>query len=306
MKRIAALLVLGLFLASCTPSTPVPTLTPPPGVPTQTPAPAPGGIKHVFVVVMENHGYSEVWDPSTAPYISSLGSQYVRATNYHSVIHPSLPNYLQMVSGDNYGITTDCGPTSSSCQVDAKNLADSLEGKGLTWRAYMESMPSPCNLSTSGNYATRHNPFIYFNDIRTNAVRCATHDVPYTALATDLTLAATTPNFAFISPDVCNDMHDCSISTGDTWLKNNLPSILNSPACTSDKCLVILTWDEDDHSQGNQVLTIFAGSAAKTGGATSAVSYTHYSLLRTVEDIFGLPTQTSNDGAATPMTDMLQ
>ena len=78
-------------------------------------------------------------------------------------------------------------------------------------------------------------------------------------------------------------MHDCSISTGDTWLKNNLPAILNSPACTIDKCLLALTWDEDDSSQNNNVLTIFAGSGAKTGGVVSSTPYTHYSLLRTVE-----------------------
>jgi acid phosphatase len=101
-------------------------------------------------------------------------------------------------------------------------------------------------------------------------------------------------------------MHDCSVSTGDTWLKNHLPAILNSQACTVDKCLLILTWDEDDSSQSNQVLTIFAGSAAKTGGVTSGVSYTHFSLLRTVENIFGLPTQTSNDANASPMTDLLR
>ena len=101
-------------------------------------------------------------------------------------------------------------------------------------------------------------------------------------------------------------MHSCSISTGDNWLKSHVPSILNSPACTVDKCLVVVTWDEDDGHASNHVLTIFAGSGAKTGGASSSTSYNHYSLLRTVENIFGLPTQTSNDAAASPMTDMLR
>src|SRR5258707_4874139 len=100
-------------------------------------------------------------------------------------------------------------------------------------------------------------------------------------------------------------MHDCSVSTGDTWLKNNLPAILNSPACTVDKCLLILIWDEDDGSQSNQVLAIFAGSGAKTGGATSGVSYTHFLMLRTVAKQFGLPTQTSNDAAASPLNNIL-
>ncbi len=311
MKNITVLFVAALLLASCT-STPTPT-TAPPGT-TQTPVPPTvtptsdepaGGIQHVFIVMMENHGYSEVWNTSLTPYITSLGNQFVHATNYHSMIHPSLPNYLQLIAGDNFNVTTDCQP-SDSCHVAAPNIADSLEAKGLTWRAYMESMPAPCTLASSGSYAAKHNPFVYFDDIRNNPLRCAAHDVPYTALQADLLLAATTPNFAFISPNECNDMHSCSIDTGDTWLKNNVPAILNSPACTTQKCLVVVTWDEDDHSEGNKVLTIFAGPAAQTGGATSSAAYSHYSLLRTVEQIFGLPTLGTNDAQAAPMTDMLK
>jgi acid phosphatase len=272
--------------------------------PTATPT-STSAIKHVFVVVMENHSYSQVWNTSSSPYITSLGNAYTRATNYYATIHPSLPNYLDIYGGSNYSITTDCNP-STSCHINATNLADNLEAKGLTWKGYMEGMPSPCYITTSGTYAPKHNPFVYFDDIRTNSARCSSHDVPYTSLASDLASASTTPNYAMIVPNLCNDMHDCSVSTGDTWLKNNLPAILNSPACKTDKCLLVLTWDEDDGNHGNQVLTIFAGSEAKTGGVTSAVSYTHFSLLHTIEKIFGLPTQTSNDAAANLMTDMLR
>ncbi len=122
--------------------------------------------------------------------------------------HPSLPNYLQLYGGSNYNITTDCNP-SSSCHVSATNLADNLEAKGLTWKGYMEAMPAPCTLKVSGNYAPKHNPFVYFDDIRNNKARCDSGVVPYTSLATDLASAATTPNYAFISPDLCNDTHDC-------------------------------------------------------------------------------------------------
>jgi len=319
MKYITVIFALSLLLAGCaptptlppptgTPVTPPPTgvpVTPPPTGVTVTPLPGPAGIQHVFVVVMENHGYNDVWNNGSAPYITSLGNAYARATNYHAVIHPSLPNYLDLYGGSNYGITTDCNP-SSSCHVSAVNLADNLEAKGLTWKGYMESMPAPCTLKVSGDYAPKHNPFVYFDDIRNDPVRCAAHDVPYTALAADLASAATTPNYAMIAPNLCNDMHDCSVATGDAWLQSNLPTILNSPACTVDQCLLILTWDEDDSGGSNQVLTIFAGSAARTSGVTSAVSYTHFSLLRTVEDIFGLQTQTSNDAAAAPMLDLLK
>jgi len=285
-----------------------PTSTPPTSA---SPTPAPtkiataSTIKHVFVVVMENHSYAEVWNKSTTPYITSLGNSYARATNYHAITHPSLPNYLDLFGGSNYSITNDCSP-SSTCHISAQNLADNLEAKGLTWKGYMESMPSPCYLTGAGTYAPKHNPFVYFDDIRTNSTRCQAHDVPFSSLAADLQSASTTPNYAMISPNLCNDTHDCSIGTGDTWLKNQIPAILNSPACTVDKCLVVLTWDEDDSSQSNQVLTIFAGSGAKTGGVASSASYTHFSLLRTIENIFGLPTQTTKDAAASPMNDLLR
>ncbi len=311
MKLIAALFAAAFLLASCSPVavtlppislTPI---TPTPGSTAVTPPAGTPAIQHVFLVVMENHGYDQVWNNSSAPYITSLGNSYARATAYHAVLHPSRPNYLGLYSGSNYGITTDCNP-SASCHASATNLADNLDAKGLSWKGYMESMPAPCTQTVADPYYPKHNPFLYFDDIRNDPLRCASHIVPFTTLAADLTLAATTPNFAWISPDICNDMHDCSVATGDNWLKNNIPTILNSPACTQDKCLLILTWDEDDHGQGNHVLTIFAGSAAKTGGATSDAAYTHYSLLRTVEDIFGLPPQTSNDASATPMLDLLK
>ncbi|MGZ6315969.1 MAG: alkaline phosphatase family protein [Anaerolineales bacterium] len=264
-----------------------------------------GGIKHVFIVVMENHGYNKVWNTNSSSYITQLGNSFARATNYKATDHPSLPNYLQLYTGSNYGINSDCSP-SSSCHINAHNLADSLEAKGLTWKGYMESMPAPCYIKSSSGYAPKHDPFVYFDDIRNNARRCATHVVPFKALTADLRLAATTPNYSMIVPNQCNDMHDCSVSTGDNWLKSHIPAILNSPACKLQKCLVVITWDEDDGSQGNHVLTIFAGSGAKTGGATSSVSYTHYSLLRTVEKIFGVATQSNRDGSASAMNDLLR
>ncbi len=193
-----------------------------------------------------------------------------------------------MYAGSNYGITTDCSP-SASCHVNARNLADNLDAASLTWKGYMESMPSPCYLSSSGDYVPKHNPFVYFDDIRTNSTRCDSHVVNFSHLSTDLGSASGTRNYAFIAPNDCNDMHSCSITTGDTWLKNHLPAILNSPACLSQKCLVVVTWDEDNGNYGNHVLTVFAGSAAKTGGVYSSTPYNLYSLLRTVENIFGLP-----------------
>lgn len=262
-------------------------------------------IKHVFIVVMENKGYNDVWNTSSTPYITSLGQAFVRATNYSAITHPSLPNYLDLFAGGNYGITTDCSP-SSSCHVNAQNLADNLNALGLTWKGYMESMQKNCRLKTFGKYVPKHNPFIYFDDIRTNKARCKKDVVALKQLAVDLKSVTTTPNYAMIVPNLCNDMHNCSTLTGDTWLKNHVPAILNSRACTVDKCLLVLTWDEDNGNQNNRVLTIFAGSGAKTGGVVSTTPYNHFSLLKTVETIFGLSSQTPNDANASPMSDMLK
>lgn len=260
-------------------------------------------ITHVFVIVMENHNYTQVWNTSSTPYTTSLAKTYARASNYYAVTHPSLPNYLDLYGGSNYGITTDCSP-SSTCHIKARNLADNLQAKGLSWKFYQESMPSPCTLKTSGNYAPKHNPAVYFDDIRTNSTRCKSHIVSLTSLSSNLGSLSTTPKFAFITPNLCSDTHNCSVGTGDTWLKNHVPAILKSPACVSAKCLVIITWDEGS-SGSNHVLTVFAGSGAKRG-VVSSVKYTHYSLLRTIEYIFGLPTQTSRDANASPITSLLR
>jgi phosphatidylinositol-3-phosphatase len=285
-------------------ATPTPIPTPSP-TPTASPSPttSASGIDHVFVVVMENHAYDEVWNTSATPYTTSLVNANALAADYDAITHPSLPNYLDLYAGDNYGITTDCNP-SSSCHINAVNLADNLESAGRSWKGYFEDMPAPCYPTDSGSYRAHHNPFIYFDDIRNDSVRCATHVVGYSQLAVDLATVTTTPSFAMIVPNNCHNTHDCAVSVGDTWLSENLPPILGSPACLIQSCLVALTWDEDDGSSGNHVLTVFAGSAAKKA-AVSGVLYGHFSLLHTIEDAFGLPTQTSNDAAAQPMNDLL-
>jgi hypothetical protein len=261
----------------------------------QTPPPA---FDHIFVVVEENKSYSEIIGSPQAPYINGLVGQNGVATQYSAVAHPSLPNYLALTGGSTFGITTDC--SLSSCPVNAFNIADRIEGAGRTWKAYMEAMPAPCGTSDSSTYATRHNPFIYYNDIRNDPTRCANHVVPYSSLAADLASTSTTPSYAWITPDVCNDMHDCGVSVGDTWLKNNLPAILSSPAWTTQRSLLLLTWDEG--TTPNDVATLMIGPSV-VPGYQSPTAYSHYSLLNTVESAWGLSPLTSNDGNATPMTD---
>jgi phosphatidylinositol-3-phosphatase len=259
------------------------------------------GFEHIFFVIDENHGYNQIIGNSDAPYINSLASANSLATNYFAIRHPSLPNYLALVGGSTFGISSDCKP--SSCPVDAPNLADSIEASGRTWHAYMEGMTTPCQLSDSGGYAQKHNPFIYFNDIRTTS-RCAANDVPYTQLATDLGSVNTTSNYNWITPTLCHDMHDCSIATGDDWLQSNLPTIFSSPAWQTTPSLLVLTFDEDNNNESNHIVWL-AISSPSAGHLTSSVRYNHYSMLKTIESIWSLPALTSNDGGATAMTDLL-
>jgi hypothetical protein len=252
---------------------------------------------HIFVILMENHASSQIIGNSNAPYINSLAQQYGLATDYAAVAHPSLPNYLALVGGSTFGITSDC----TTCFVHQPNLAaDRVTPSGRTWKAYMESMPSPCLVGNSGRYVQKHDPFMYFDDIRKTG-QCQ-RVVPMTSLAGDLRAANSTPNFAWITPNLCDDMHDCSVATGDAWLGNTVPTILNSPAYTSQNSLVLITWDEDDGSQANRVATLVIAKDVPAG-FRSNVPYTHYSLLKTIEQAWGLTPLTTNDANANPMSD---
>src|SRR5207247_302578 len=160
------------------------------------------------------------------------------ATQYYAISHPSLPNYLAMTAGSTFGITSDC----TTCWVGATNLADQIEAGGRSWKAYLEGMPSACFVGDAYPYMQKHNPWIYYNDIRTNAARCSAHVVPFTQLGADLA-SGSVPSYVWITPNMCNDMHDCSIATGDSWLRSQVPAILNSAAYRNGGVLVI-TWDE--------------------------------------------------------------
>lgn len=248
--------------------------------------------QHIFIILEENNGYSSIIGNPNASYINSLIKQYSLLTNYYATDHPSLPNYLELTSGTNGGITNDCNPA-AVCNISVSNLADELESHNLTWKEYAESMPSNCYLYNFGNYATKHNPFVYYKDITTNINRCRSHVVPYSQMQIDLSSTDTTPDFAFITPNLCNDMHNCSINIGDNWLSQNVPIILKSKAFTEENSLLIITWDESDGGN-NHVATLLIGPSVKPGSTLSGL-YNHYSLLHTVEVNWGLPGLTAND-----------
>ncbi|MGH2718479.1 MAG: alkaline phosphatase family protein, partial [Actinomycetota bacterium] len=294
-------------------------------------------LDHLFVIVMENEGESDIiGDTADAPYLNSLASSYGQATDYSAVDHPSLPNYLALTSGQDFdssagsAVEQDCSPTSSGCSFAAANLAvDRLDPAGLSWKAYQESMPSPCALSDSSTYLVHHNPFVYYDDLNdlngaypSAAAECDSKDVPYTQLPADLGLAATTPNFVWITPNACDDMHDnCTngngndypamIHQGDSWAAAQVPAILASPAFTQQRSALVIVWDENEDtstSGPNQVPAIVVTSSELNGqpqSVTSSYAYSHYAVLRTAEWAWGLQPLTANDAGTCPMADLV-
>ncbi len=251
------------------------------------------GYSHVMWVWMENHSYNTIIGSPQAPYINSLASQCGLATNYHNITHPSLPNYVAGSSGLDLShlekFKSDCNP-SPNCSTPAP----SVFGQGETWKAYEESMPQNCYPVNSGEYAVRHNPAPYY----TTLSGCSTNDVPYQQLTTDLANNAL-PAFSFITPNVIDDMHDGTITQGDTWLAKNLPTILNSPEYRSGTTALFITWDEGEGGKSNDcasnttdvgchVATIVV-SPSTAPGSTSGTLFNHYSLLGTSEELLGLP-----------------
>jgi phospholipase C len=290
--------------ASAAPSSPYfaqPAPHPAPVAPGQPEQPGKGGIRHVVVIVLENKAASEILGASEAGYFNQLAAQYALATNYQAIMHPSLPNYLALTSGTNAGITSDCNPR--SCTADVRSIADEITQSGRTWKMYAETMPGPCVARDYGAYAVKHNPFVYYPSVTGDKTSCAAHVVPFDRLEQDLQSASSLPDYAFISPNMCHDTHNCPISTGDDWLSRQVPRILGSPAFTTQNSLLVVTWDEGSDDD-NRVATVFAGPAARKGFASNA-AYSHYSLLHTIEEAWGLPPLTDNDRDAPVMRELL-
>jgi hypothetical protein len=241
----------------------------------------------VIVLVMENREYSEVIGSSHAPYVNGLATRFTLATQYYAASHPSVPNYLALIGGSTFGISSDC----TSCSVAGRNLVDQLQAHGISWKAYMQGMPSACYQGAfSGRYAKKHDPFLYFDDVRQNSARCHLV-VPFSQLGQDIASGGL-PRFVWITPDLCNDGHDCSTATADAFLKHQVPALLQQLGSNG---VLFLTWDEGAsdrgccrYAGGGHVVTIVAGPGARLH-ARSGVSLDHYSLLRAIEDGWGLP-----------------
>jgi len=282
-------------LVSPVPDTPLP---PPALIPTNaptltaTPAPRVPNFQNIIVVVLENKEFGLIYGNSKMPYFNQLAKSYTLLTQHYAVTHPSLPNYLAMIGGDTFGINFDC----TSCIRDVPSLPDLIEASGRTWKTYQEDMPSPCFSGIdAGNYAMKHNPFIYFQLIRLDKERCARSIVPFTQLSSDLA-AGTLPNFIFIIPNQCNDAHDCPISVADAWLKTLMGKLVPVLDADGKPYLIVITWDEGqgDHSccglpqaAGGRVATILVSPQVKNGFQDNT-PYSHYSILKTIETAWHL------------------
>ena len=273
---LLVLLAFGLSASSSgEPKRAATSVTPNASAPCGTQTTHPGVYSHVIWIVFENKPYSSIIGSWSAPYINSLANKCGLATNYYAITHPSLPNYLAMTGGSTFGVTDGGSP--SSHKISNASIFSQLGASG--WRSLQESMPSNCYLWNYGQYAVRHNPAAYFTSIRT---ACQTQDVPYSSSQTPNILA----RFTLVTPNMCNDMHNCSVATGDKWLSVFLPKILNSPQYGGGYTAVVVTFDEGS-STSNRIATVLIAPSVRVG-ARSSTSFNHYGLLRTTESMLGL------------------
>jgi hypothetical protein len=246
---------------------------------------------HVVVIVFENKDEGDVFRSSRAPAFNALARRYAGFSRYVGVTHPSLPNYLALVSGSTQGITSNC----TSCLVPGRSLADTIEASGRTWKTYAEGLPRPGFTGCcAGRYAKKHNPFLYFRRVVARPDRLR-RVVPLAQLSRDLR-AGSLPDLSLVVPDLCHDMHDCSVATGDRWLKGFVPPLLR------DDTVVFVVFDESaGGSPAHARIPALALGPLVRRGSTFTRTVSHYGLLRTIEDAWGLP-RLGRSAAATPIT----
>jgi hypothetical protein len=268
-----------------------PTPYPPSPTPSPTPTPLVPNFPHIFLIILENKEFGTVIGPYRGmPNLNLWASEFTLLTQYYAIRHPSLPNYLALIGGDTFGVDTDC----NSCYQNALTLPELIEASGRTWKGYFEDMPEPCYVGNTHIYAQKHNPFMYFDSIRLNAERCQRSVVPLTQLNADLA-ANDLPDFALIIPNLCNDAHDCSVEIADTWLDYWVPPLMHTQAY-DEGALIALTFEEGQGEHtccglttgGGRVAMILISNWVKRSFQDDT-PYTHYSLLKTISQAWGLP-----------------
>jgi hypothetical protein len=297
--------------ATPTPTGPAP--TPTPVAPTPTPTPVPSAlpvVDHVFVVLLENEGLSNVIGDPAAPFLTSLASQHALADNYFANTHPSIGNYFMLTTGN---IQTNDDAFAGSLNVD--NVARALTAAGKTWKGYMETLPFA---GYAGNdvypYFKHHDPFVYFTDVTSGSQ--VNNVVPFDQLAADLS-AGTVPNFAFITPNAEDDGHDCPdgstnctmadrITAADNWVKANINPLIQNPALANSVFIIVFDESDSDNTNGGgKIPMIMAGSHVKTG-FTSTTVYQHQSTLRLVLDLLRVSDHPGLSATAPVMNEFFQ
>lgn len=253
----------------------------------------------LLTIIEENHGQAAAL--AGMPYLASLAAAYGHTTRYRAVAHPSLPNYLALAGGSTFGVTDDAPPPLH--HVPGRSVFDQALATGHTATVYAESMPHNCDRTSAGRYAVKHNPWAYFSEPAEQA-NCLRFDRPAGtptagALHDDVT-AGTLPTIGLIIPDLCNDAHDCPLSTADTWLRGWLPTVLRGPDYRSGRLAVVITFDEAEGPGPNTVLTTVIAPASHR--ITSDAPYTHYSWTRYADQLTGAPPL--NDAASPSVTSL--
>ncbi|MCU1680288.1 MAG: Acid phosphatase [Amycolatopsis sp.] len=243
---------------------------------------------HIVVLIDENHAQGEIVGSPDAPYITGLSQTGANFTNSHAVTHPSQPNYLALFSGATQGVSGDTCPKKA---FTTANLGGEAIAANVGFAGYSESMPSAGYTGcTSGTYARKHNPWVDFADVP------ASDNLTFSSFPTDYTRL---PAVSFVVPNLQDDMHDGSVAKGDTWLQHNLDGYIQW--AKTHNSVFVLTFDEDDNGPANQIPTIITGAGVVTGNYSENIS--HYSVLRTIEDAYGLP-HAGQSASATPITDI--
>jgi phosphatidylinositol-3-phosphatase len=244
---------------------------------------------HVVVVMEENHSYSDIiGNTSNAPYMNSLASQGALMTGSYGVTHPSEPNYMALFAGSTYGLTADTCPVT---ETTTANLGSEVLAAGHTFVGYAEGLPSSGSTTcTSGKYARKHAPWINFSKIP------AADSQPLTSFPTNY---ASLPTLSFVVPNLNDDMHDGTIAAADSWLNSHMSAY--ATWAKTHNSLLIVTWDEDDYTESNQVPTIVVGQSVVVGHYDETIN--HYNLLATLEKMYGLPLAGASS-SATPISDI--
>jgi hypothetical protein len=244
---------------------------------------------HIVVVMEENHSYSQIIGSPDAPYINSLAAEGASFTDSHAITHPSQPNYLALFSGSPHGVTSDSCPHTFS----TANLGSELIASNLTFTGFSEGLNSPGSEEcTSGEYARKHVPWTNFSDLASSV------NQPFAAFPRDFNEL---PTVSWVIPDLLHDMHNGTIEEADRWLQTNLGPYIEW--ARNNNSLLIVTWDENDDAPGNQIPTIFVGAMVKRGQYSEYI--THYSVLQTIEAIYGLSYLGQSDSAKA-ITDVWQ